>query len=127
MDKIKEIRKKFNDVVSAYVDIFCEKFDVCKTYTYWIGGEYGVGLFSFNDEYAITLDDMIYILENDVKPSEYYEYIDYISMCIDCNFKTMNLKSWHEGAPRIPQESFDRIMALRKDIDELCKTTNENF
>jgi len=118
---LSNLRKAYEDAVVGYINAFVEQFDIDIRDTWWVGDRIGIDNFCFGDMYAISLDDIIYCVEHGVTYDEFVEHTDYWMRCDENNLPKMNLKSWHEGAPRVPQEVFDRLNALRKNISDLIE------
>jgi len=126
-EQIKKLRKDFEKAVAGYVAAFLKQFEIDKFYCYWVGDRIGVDLFCFNDQYAVNLDQMIYIVEEGVTYEEFVEWEDYCTKCHEYNLPIMNLESWHKGCPRIPQSTFDRLDGLKKDLDDTVKNEQEKY
>lgn len=119
------LKKNFEDAVNAYVDAFLELFELNKRDSWWVCDRIGMDLFCFGDCHAISLDDIIYCVENGVTYDEFLEHEDYCVQCSHFNLPIINLKSWHDGAPRIPQERFDHLNALKKELDDAIKESKQ--
>lgn len=124
MEQVKKMRKDFEKAVSKYVTAFLEAFELDPKDCWWVGDRVGLDLFCFGDMYAMPLEEMVYIVENKVTLDEYLAYIDYCEKCAEFRLNDMNLRSWHEGAPRIPEYTFNRLGTLKKNIEDLCKEAN---
>lgn len=97
-----------------------------KSYGFWIGNEVG-GVYCYGDCYHVDMEDIIYCVEHDVTSDEYLAHADYWLKCDEYNFKKLSLKAWHEGAPRIPQEAFDKLDALKKNLEEEIDNVKNKF
>jgi hypothetical protein len=64
----------------------------------------------------------VYCVENNVKYNEYLEYQEYNGKCCEYNLRTMNLESWHKGAPR---NDFSKLDALRKELNDEVDKLNK--
>lgn len=117
------LKKNFENAVNAYVDAFLDLFKIGKSYTWWIRDRIGTDLFCFA-EHVISLDEMIYCVENDVRYDEFLEYEEYNVKCLDYNLNTMNLESWHMGAPR---HDFTKLDALKKDLENAIENGKNKF
>lgn len=101
------------------------EWDSLDEYGYWIDGVGSV--FSYGDLYSIDMEDAIYCVEHDVTSEEYLEHTDYWLKCDEYNFNKLSLKAWHEGAPRIPQEVFDKLDALKKSLEDEIDNVKKQF
>ena len=124
---LEQVRKDFEKAVDAYTDAFLRQFESEPLYSWWVGGRKGLDFFCFNDTSAITLADMVYVLENGVTYDEYLKYEDYCEHCHEYGFSVMNLRSWHEGAPRISKEAFDRLDEMKKDLNKAVSDIEEQM
>jgi hypothetical protein len=102
-------------------------FELNKVDTWWVGDRVGLDLFCFGDCETISLEDMVYCLENNITHDEYIEFTEYNVKCLEYNMHTMNLQSWYMGAPRVPQETFDRLDALKKELNDTIESTKKQF
>lgn len=128
MDKaLKQYRQDFEGAVNNYVTAFLKLFELNKVDTWWVGDRTGLDLFCFGDCETISLEDMVYCLENNITHEEYIEFTEYNVRCLDYHLNTMNLKAWHMGAPRVPQETFDRLDALKKELNDTIENTKKQF
>ena len=114
--------KACNDYLAELARIW--EWDELNEYGYWIDGVGSV--FCYGDLYHVDMDDIIYCVEHDVTSKEYLEHADYWLKCDEYNFNKLSLKAWHDGAPRIPQEVFDKLDALKKNLkDEIDNVKNQ--
>ena len=110
-------------VIKAY-EMACEnivkelrrKWDISERDGYWIGNEIG-GLYDHESGFTITVGDMIYCIEHNISRLTYMDYLDYNVRCLEYNLKTMNLKSYIMGAPRVSDKAFDNLDKLKKDLN----------
>lgn len=102
------------------------EWDLCSSYGFWIADEVG-GVYSYGELYHIDIEDIIYCVEHDVTSDEYLEHTDYWLKCHEYNFNTLSLKAWHEGASRISQEVFDKLDALKKNLEDEIDNVKKQF
>ncbi len=122
-----QMREEFEKAVDAYVNAFTKQFGLDEKDCWWTGDRVGLDNFCFGDCHAISLDDMIYCVENGVTYDEYVAYVDYWIKCDEYNFPRMNLKSWHEGAPRIPDSTFSKLDTMKRDFEDLIEREKRNM
>lgn len=118
------LKENFEKAVNGYVAAFLELFELNEYDTWWVRDRIGVDMFCFNDLHAISLDEMIYCVENDVKHDEYLECEEYNVKCLEYNLPTINLESWHKGAQR---HNFDKLDALKKDLNDAIENEKNKF
>lgn len=97
-----------------------------KSYGFWVADEVG-GVFCYGESYNLDMGDILYCVEHDVTSDEYLEHTEYWLKCREYNFNTLSLKAWHEGAPRIPQEVFDKLDALKKNLEDEIDNVKKQF
>lgn len=115
--------KACNDYVAALLDIW----ELDAYYGFWIADEVG-GLYDYGEGvFTIGMEEIIYCVENNIQKKDYTDYVEYNVKCLDFNLPTMKLEAWHMGAPRIPQEKFDHLDALKKELNEECQNLKECF
>jgi hypothetical protein len=69
-----------------------------------------------NLQKEIVAEIVALMVEHDVTEEEYREWSDYCVEASEFGFDTPNLKSWHMRCPRTPQETFDHLRRLKKDL-----------
>ena len=115
---------------NAYVSALCRMWGMDVSEGYWIGGEVG-GLWDNGGIVTINLCDIVFCVENDIAFKEFQEWEEYNVACLHFKFNTMNLKSWHRGAPRVPQDTFDRLYGMENGlsyaINEELGRQNEDY
>lgn len=118
MDK-KAIRKQWEAACNAYADAFCEKHGFPKLGesldTYWAGGH---GAYLNAGDYTFSLQDVQTDIDEDAPEGEILTWYDYSLECVSLGLQEMNFHSWLAGAPRVAQESIERIKRMRKELDE---------
>ena len=124
-DALNAIREKYEEAVDMYVSAFLRHFGISQAYTWWVGGRKGHDAFFFNDCHSVSIEDMVFILENNVSFDEFLQHEDYCVRCINCGLEPMNIKAWHKGAPKYSEEKLQRIESLRKELNELIEETKK--
>lgn len=120
------LKKNYEDACEAYVGEMLASFEVDRIDCFWVADEVG-GVFAVGDMLSLNMQEIIYIVENEIAYDDCVDWQDYNLYCDEFNFNCLNLKSWHMGAPRIPQETFDRLRKMKKDIENLCEETKNKF
>ena len=124
---MKELRKNLENAVNAYTDILIERWELGRADCYWVGDRVGLDLFCFGDISVMSLEDIVYIVEQGITIEEFWEYEQYNVDASEFNFNHINLRSWHEGAPRMPKESIERLRKLKNGFEEAVKEATEGF
>ena len=93
---------------------------------WWVGDDIG-GLFCFEDDTFINMDEIRYCVDNDVSQETYNEYIEYNLKCSEYGFENMNLNAFVKGAPRIQEEAFDGLDKQKKMLEESIERLKEKL
>lgn len=129
----KNLKPNFEAAVDDYVNALLymwsdyDKEDptFSPAYGYWVGDDKS-GVYCYEDWFYISLTDIIYCVENKVSHDEYQEWQDYCVEAAEFGFDTPNLKSWHKGCPRVPQETCDELNRRRRELDALVEYVKHN-
>lgn len=120
------MKKSYEATCKAYVNAMLKSFDVDMENCFWVSDEIG-GVFAVCDLLFLNMQEIVYVVENDISYDECIAWQDYNAMASEFNFNHINLKSWHIGAPRVSQETFDRLRKMKKEIEDLCEETRNKF
>ena len=122
----KSLKKQFEKAVNDYVDSLLFMWDADKYYGYFVSDEVG-GVYVHEAGFSLNMDEIIFCVENDVAIEKYWEFVEYIQKCDRYNFKKPNLQSYIKGCPTIPQETFDRLDAMRAELEKCVEETKNKF
>ncbi len=100
---MKTIKSEWDKVCTKYTKKFCDIMEFDITDGYWIGDDVGE-LLDIAD-YTFSMDVIRYVVDNEVKPEEVFEWYDYcLRLGIIEVYDTPNLRSWCLGCPRLSEE-----------------------
>lgn len=127
MDK-KTLLKNYECACNNIIMELLKEWELDSGYGYWIGGIVG-GLYDYDGYITIDMVDAVYCIKNNISRDTYNEYVDYNVRCMQNNLTTMNLNSYIKGAPRVAEETFNKIDELKKEIkaiteEEISKNKN---
>ena len=114
MDKT-QLREQWEKACNDYMKELLRVWELDTFYAYWVGGDVG-GVLDYDGAFSISMEEIIFCVENDVTEEQYEEWQNYICDAAEFGFSTPNLKSWMKGCPRTPPEVFDRLRAMKKDL-----------
>lgn len=121
------LRKSYNDACNKYVAALLRAWDLkTSAYGFWVGNEIG-GVYCYGDELFINMDDIVYMVENDVTLCQYEKYMEYSIWANSYGFTTPNLKSFINGCPIIPIEKREELDKQKRMLEELVKETKKNL
>lgn len=128
MDK-KTLLKNYECACNNIIMELLKEWELDSGYGYWIGGVVG-GLYDYDGYITIDMVDAVYCIKNNISRDTYNEYVDYNVRCMQNNLTTMNLNSYIKGAPRVTEDTFNKIEELKKGIQDIIeeeKSKNKNL
>jgi hypothetical protein len=114
MDKT-QLREQWEKACNDYMKELLRVWELDAFYAYWVGGDVG-GVLDYDGVFSISIEEIIFCVENDVTEDQYEEWQNYNCDAAEFGFSTPNLKSWMKGCPRTPPEVFARLRAMKKDL-----------
>ena len=112
----KTLNKQYEKACNGYLTELLRMWELEACYGYWSGDEPGT-IYHYGDTHNLTMEEIIYIVENDIEENEVLEWEDYCLDAYEFKFTTPNLRAWHMGCPRTPTETFERLRQLKADLD----------
>lgn len=126
-DSVKQlIKEQYEKACNAYVDKLLTLFEVDKSDCWWVAEEVG-GVFIVGDMLSLNMQDIVYIVDNDIPYDDCCEWQDYNWRADEFHFNAINIKSWHMGAPRVPQEVFDKLRKMKEELNNLVEETRNKY
>lgn len=116
MDKT-QLREQWEKACNDYMKELLRVWELDTFYAYWVGEDVG-GVLDYDGAFSISMEEIIFCVENDVTEEQYEEWQNYICDAAEFGFSTPNLKSWMKGCPRTPTEVFARLRAMKKDLSD---------
>ena len=106
---------------NEYLRLFCEKhdFDYEEAKESWVAN--CVGDVTCVGDIFVGMQTIITDIEMDAPEAEFLKWYGYNLVANEFGFTTPNFESWLRGCPRVPQESFDKLEALQKDLENAIK------
>ena len=120
------LKKDWEKVCTGYLLELLNMWDLDACYGYWVGDDVG-GLYDYDSVFTITMDNIIYCVENDITEDEYIEWQDYVFQASEYGFTRPNFKSWAKGCPRVGNEVFDRLRSLKENFDKIINEESEKI
>lgn len=97
-----------------------------KGYGYWIGDIVG-DVYDYGGMLTINMQDIIFCVENDVSKDAYFEYTEYCLKCSEYNFSIPSIQAYFNGCPQIPQATFDKLDAMKSELNKCIEDTKKSF
>lgn len=111
-------REYFVKGCNEYLRLFCEKhdFDYEEAKHSWVAN--CVGDVTCVGDIFVGMQTIITDIEMDAPEEEFLKWYGYNLVANEFGFTTPNFDHWLRGCPRVPQESFDKLEALKKDLED---------
>ena len=124
---IKEaLKKQYEKACNGYLTELLRMWELDAHYGYWSGDEPGT-IYHYGDTHNLTMEEIIYIVENDIEEDDVLAWEDYCLDAYEFKFTTPNLRSWHMGCHRTPTETFDRLRQLKADLDKAVEEEKQRI
>lgn len=124
-DGIKQmLKEQWRKACNGYLCELLRMWELDAHYGYWNSDKPGT-IYHYGETHNLTMEDIIYIVENDIEEDEVLEWEDYCLNAYEFHFTTPNLNAWHMGCPRTPQETFDKLFALKLDLEQAVEEERE--
>ena len=125
--KLLELRLNYEKACQAYVNALYELWNVDAIYCWWVGDRVGVNVLVVNTEHCLSMDDVIFCVENEVSYDEFLDNEDYNSWAIEFGVNCINIKHWHMGNHGAPEEERERLTKLKKDFEDAVDDCKSKF
>lgn len=112
---------------NEYLRLFCEKhdFDYEEAKESWVAN--CVGDITCVGDIFVGMQTIITDIEMDAPEDEFLKWYGYNLVANEFGFTTPNFDHWLRGCPRVPQESFDKLETLKKDLEDAIKEEKERL
>jgi len=122
---LQTLRENYEKACNEYINTLLNLWELSPENGWWVG-EVG-SIYCHEANVSMNMEEIIYCIEHSVSLNTYYQFIDYTEKCDEYNFNRLSLKSFCEGAPRVPQETFDRFDALKQELNKCINDTKSKF
>lgn len=113
----RKLKEQYEKACHGYVTELLLMWELDAYYGYWIGEDVG-GVYDYDGAFTISMEDIIYCVENDVAMEQYLKWLDYICDAAEFGFDTPNLKSWMAGCPRTDAATFKLLREMKADLNK---------
>ena len=114
----RQLKEQWKKACNGFLVELLRMWELDAYYCYWIGEEVGGVLDYGSGMFTISMDDIIYCVENDVTQQQYMEWQEYICDASEFGFDTPNLRSFVRGCPRTSAETFKHLREIKEMLDE---------
>ena len=115
-DSVKRmLKEQYEKACNGYLVELLRMWELDAHYGYWNSDQPGT-IYHYGETHNLLMEDIIYIVENDIEEDEVLAWEDYCLDAYEFKFTTPNLRAWHRGCPRTPQEVFDHLRELKANL-----------
>jgi hypothetical protein len=131
MDKTKDsikalLRQDYEKAVNGYLAELLRMWELDMHYGYWNSDQPGT-IYHYGETHNLSMEDIIYIVENDIEEDEVLEWEDYCLDAYEFKFTTPNLRSWHMGCPRTSPEAFEKLRKLKQNLNDAVEEEKQRI
>ena len=116
-ENLQQLKKDYKAACNGYLAELLRMWELDAHYGYWDSDEPGT-IYHYGETHDLSMEDIIYIVENGIEEDEVLAWEDYGLNAYEFKFETPNLRAWHMGCPRTPQETFDKFRQLKADLNQ---------
>jgi hypothetical protein len=109
------LKEQYEKACNGYLVELLRMWELDAHYGYWNSDQPGT-IYHYGDTHNLSMEDIIYIVENDIEEDEVMAWEDYSLDAYEFKFTIPNLRAWHMGCPRAPKETFDRLRQMKADL-----------
>lgn len=121
-----QLKKRYKEACNGYLMELLRMWELDAHYGYWVGDEEGT-VYCYGETHSFSMEEIIYIVENDIEEDEVLEWEDYQLTAHEFGFPLPNLRSWHSGCPRVPTEVFERLQVLKDNVAKAVEEEKERI
>lgn len=111
----KVLRREFSVACNGYLNELLRMWGLDAHYGYWNSDQPGT-IYHYGETHNLTMEEIIYIVENDIEENEVLAWEDYTLDASEFGFEMPNLMAWHRGCPRTSQEAFDNLRRMKAEL-----------
>ena len=120
------LKKQYEKACNGYLVEMLNMWELDAHYGYW-DFDQPCTIYHYGETHDLSMEDIIYIVENDIEEDEVLAWEDYCLDAYEFKFTTPNLRAWHMGCPRTPPEIFERLRALKADLGKAVEEEKERM
>ena len=120
-----KLRRAYEKACNGYLAELLRMWELDKFYAYWANEEVG-GLLDYGcGEFSMNMDNIIFCVENDIEEKEYHEWLEYCVFAHEYKQDMPSFPSWHKGCPRLSKEQQDKLIALKRNLNDCINEYKE--
>lgn len=120
------LREQWEKACNGYLCELLRMWGLDMHYGYWNSDQPGT-IYHYGETHNLTMEEIIYIVENDIEEDEVLEWEDYLLDAHEFGFSLPNLRAWHRGCPITPKETFDHLRELKANLAQAVEEEKERM
>lgn len=116
-EKKSVLREQFTKAANDYLNALLEMWELDAYYGYWNSDQPGT-IYHYGETHNLSMDDIIYCVDNDVDEGTVLAWEDYILDCSEFGFSIPNLPAWCNNYPRIEEATFQRLRKMKEQLKQ---------
>ena len=109
------LKEQYEKGCNGYLVELLRMWGLDMYYGYWNSDQPGT-IYHYAETHNLTMEDIMYIVDCDIEEDEVLAWEDYCLDAHEFGFDIPNLRAWHRGCPRTPQEVFDHLRELKANL-----------
>lgn len=122
----RNLKENYEKACNGYLVALLNFWEWDCFYGFWVSDVVG-GSFIYGDDVVLSMEEIIYCVENEITEHQYYKYHDYCLKCSEYNFSTPSIQAYFNGCPQIPQATFDKLDAMKSELNKCVEDTKKSF
>lgn len=123
---IRVLRANYEDACNNYLLALLNMWDLDAKNGFWVGNDTG-GVYSHEADISLNMSGIIFCVENNISIETYWKYVEYCTKCSEYNFNIPTLESYNNGCQLVPQETFDKLYAMKEELNKCINDTKSKF
>ena len=122
----RELKEGYETMCNNYRDELLRMWELDAHYGYWNSDQPGT-IYHYGEVHNLTMEEIIYIVDNDIEEAEVTVWEDYMLDAIEFGFDTPNLMAWHRGCPRVSIVTFARLRQMKASLEKFVDDEKERL
>ena len=122
----RQLKEQWRKACKGYLVELLRMWELDGFYGYWNSDKPGT-MYHYAEWHNLSMEDIIYIVENDIEEHEVTMWEDYLLDANEFDFDLPELPAWHKGCPRASQETFNRLRKLKDGLSEAVEDEKERM
>lgn len=124
---LRALREDYEKACNGYLVTLLNMWELDASYGFWVSDEVG-GTYSYGDTgLFLNMDDMIYVVENNISEQSYQEWLDYCVWASEFNQTVPNLRAWHHGFPRVDEATQKKLSDMKRELNKLIEESKRKI